>query len=68
VVMQLFARVTGIPPLIVPGLIRKYNHNWIVSSEKAIRELGYQPAGLRQGIRQTVEWLRSAEQETHVAS
>jgi len=66
VVMQLFARVTGIPPLIVPGLIRKYNHNWIVSSEKAIRELGYQPAGLQQGIRQTVDWLRSAEQEFHV--
>ncbi len=63
VVMQLFARVTGIPPLIVPGLIRKYNHNWIVSSEKANRELGYQPASLRQGIGQTVEWLKTSEYE-----
>ncbi|HER09148.1 MAG TPA: NAD-dependent epimerase/dehydratase family protein [Bacteroides sp.] len=61
VLMHWFARVTGIPPLIVPGLIRKYNHNWIVSSEKAVRELGYRPMDLRTGIKHTVDWLKSPD-------
>lgn len=57
--MKLFSRITGRPPLIVPGLIRKYNHNWVVSSEKAVRELGYEPIDVLRGIKHTVEWLNS---------
>lgn len=52
------ARILNRPPLIVPDLIRKYNHNWIVSSEKSMRELGYAPVSVRTGIEKTVNWLR----------
>jgi nucleoside-diphosphate-sugar epimerase len=58
--MKYLSRITGIPPLIVPGLIRKYNHNWIVSSDKAARDLGYSPMDVKTGIQHTVQWLNSS--------
>ena len=51
--------LTGRPPLIVPNLVRKFSHNWIVSSQKAIKELGYQPRGAEEGIKQTVQWIQN---------
>ena len=58
--MKVLSRISHRPPLIVPGLVRKFNHNWIVSSEKAVRELGYTPISVEEGIKQTVEWLNSS--------
>ena len=57
--MLLMAKVTGIPPLIIPGLVRKYYHNWNVSCAKATRELNYQPVGFKTGAALTVEWLKT---------
>lgn len=59
--MQLVSKITGRPPLIVPNLTRKFNHNWIVSSEKATRELGYHPRNAQEGIRQTVQWINNTK-------
>jgi len=56
--MGLWTRLTGMAPLILPGLVKKFNHNWIVSSEKAIRELGYKPMNARSGIDNTVRWFQ----------
>lgn len=50
--------LTGRPPLIVPNLVRKFNHNWIVSSQKAHLELGYTPRSAEEGIAQTVQWIQ----------
>lgn len=58
-IMVLILKFTGRPPLIVPNLVRKFNHSWIVSSGKAIRELGYDPMDARTGIRQTVQWIKN---------
>lgn len=55
--MGLWTRLTGATPLILPGLVKKFNHNWIVSSEKAIGELGYKPRSAKEGISETVKWL-----------
>jgi nucleoside-diphosphate-sugar epimerase len=55
--MQQIARLTGRTPLIVPDLVRKFNHQWIVSSEKATREIGYSPISAREGIGITVQWI-----------
>jgi nucleoside-diphosphate-sugar epimerase len=60
-VMKGFSKISGLPPLIVPNLIRKFNHNWIVSSEKAIRELGYQPINALTGIQLTVKWIKNSK-------
>lgn len=46
-------------PPITPGLIRKYVQNWNVSSNKAIRELGYQPTPLKEGLQITINWLKN---------
>jgi farnesol dehydrogenase len=58
-VMKGISKISGLPPLIVPNLVRKFNHNWIVSSEKAIRELGYQPINALMGLLQTVQWIQN---------
>jgi hypothetical protein len=56
--MGLWTRISGMAPLILPGLVRKFNHNWIVSSQKAIKELGYKPMNAREGISNTISWLQ----------
>ena len=57
--MQGISSITGRPPLIVPNLVRKFSLNWIVSSQKAIRELGYEARKAEEGIRQTVQWIQN---------
>jgi nucleoside-diphosphate-sugar epimerase len=54
---SILSKVTGRPPLIVPSWVRKLTHNWVVSSEKAIKELGYAPMNAKKGIDLTVQWL-----------
>lgn len=51
------SKITGKPPLIVPSWVRKLTHNWVVSSDKAIKELGYSPINAKEGIDHTVKWL-----------
>lgn len=59
--LMLFTRITGIAPMITPGLVRKFNHNWEVSSKKAGRSLGYEPLSAREGISRTILWLKRNE-------
>ena len=56
-----FARLTGNPPMITPGLVRKFNHNWLVSSTKARETLGYDPKNAREGIKRTILWLNNPD-------
>ena len=58
--MKALARLTGRPPLIVPDLVRKFSHNWIVSSRKAMTELGYEARPAREGIKQTIQWIKNS--------
>lgn len=55
--MLIFSRITGMKPLITPGWVRKFNHHWNVSSEKAVNELKYNPLPLREGLKKTIHWL-----------
>ena len=57
--LKAISSLTGRPPLIVPNLVRKFSHNWIVSSQKAMQELGYQPRNAEEGIKQTVQWIQN---------
>jgi nucleoside-diphosphate-sugar epimerase len=59
-----FARITGIPPMITPELVRKYNHHWKLSTEKAQSELGYHPLSLTQGLAATIQWLNKTKKLT----
>ncbi|HLO91262.1 MAG TPA: NAD-dependent epimerase/dehydratase family protein [Lentimicrobium sp.] len=57
--LLLIARLSGTSPLITPALVRKYYHNWSVSSNKAKQELNYQPIDFKSGAVKTVEWLNT---------
>ncbi|OEK06561.1 SDR family oxidoreductase [Roseivirga misakiensis] len=61
--LQLFlAENFGRQPLITPGWVRKYLYKWSVSSAKAEKELGYKITPLKQGIEQTVAWLKESNE------
>jgi nucleoside-diphosphate-sugar epimerase len=51
------AEISGIKPMITQGLIKKFLPDWRVSSEKAKKELEYNPVNLEYGIKKTIEWL-----------
>jgi nucleoside-diphosphate-sugar epimerase len=55
--MEWQSRITGIPPLITSDFVKKYMHNWILSSAKAIQELGYRITPFNSGVKRTLEWL-----------
>jgi len=61
--MLAIAKLTGRMPLITPGLLKRYSYHWAVSSEKAKSELGYDPVDFRKGLRKTVEWLQTINNE-----
>jgi len=47
-----------VSPPITGDFINKYLKDWIMTSEKAERELGYQITPLSEGVTSTVEWLK----------
>lgn len=57
--LMLLNKIFGIKPMITPALVRKFNYDWVVSSEKAIEKLGYQPCSFKQGASKTLEWLKN---------
>ena len=57
--LQLYARLTGKPPLLTPPWIRKYHYDWSIDSGKAQKELGYSFISLEDGLRKTIDWLKN---------
>ncbi len=57
-IMLIYAKVFNRPPMLIPALARKYNNNFRLSTEKAKKELGYEPVSLKEGIEKTVKWLK----------
>jgi farnesol dehydrogenase len=54
----LWAEMTGHPPLLTHEVVGVFREHWAYTSAKAERELGYRPRPLREGLAQTMEWLR----------
>jgi len=54
-VQLLVAKLFGKQPLITPPFVRKYNKDWIVTSAKAEKELGYTITPLKQGVAKTID-------------
>jgi len=53
----------GTFPTITPGWVRTFLVDWAYRSDKAVRELGYRPTPLEEGIRITYDWLHRLRQE-----
>ena len=47
----------GLYPRITPGWVDTFLHDWVYSSARAARELGYTITPLAEGMRRTYEWL-----------
>lgn len=58
-IMLYTSKINGVEPLITPGWVKKFNHHWNVSSQKAINEIHYNPISLQQGLTKTMVWLKS---------
>lgn len=50
--------LSGRPPLINFKWLERYMQNWSFTSEKAVRELGYNPRPFSQGVKQTWQFIR----------
>jgi len=50
-------KFTGISPPVTVPWVKKYMHDWSISSEKAVNELGYKITPFKQGVTQTLQWL-----------
>jgi dihydroflavonol-4-reductase len=56
--MEGFARITGIPPMMTRDHIKMARHRMFYSSDKAKRELGYSPRPVRAAIEDAIAWFR----------
>jgi nucleoside-diphosphate-sugar epimerase len=61
---ELLELAIGRPPrLLTRGAARLMSREWALSSDRAAREMGWQPRSLREALRETIAWL---EREGHV--
>lgn len=58
-IMLILANGFGVEPLITPQWVKRYNQNRVLSSEKAINKLGYSPTSINEGIKKTLNWLKT---------
>jgi farnesol dehydrogenase len=55
-----WAELTGAEPLLTHEVVGVFREHWAYTSAKAQRDLGYRTTPLRDGLRRTLDWLRSA--------
>ncbi len=60
---KLKAKVFGSYPLITPGWVESFLRDWPYSNRRAVEELGCTFRPLREGLEQTIAWLRSRTEE-----
>ena len=58
------SKISGSPPIITMDWIEKYLNNWIMSSDKASKELGYKITPLSEGVFRTIQWLKTINNGT----
>jgi farnesol dehydrogenase len=52
------ARAFGHSPQLTPGVVEIFKHDWVYSSAKAVRDLGYWVSPLEEGLMKTLEERR----------
>jgi nucleoside-diphosphate-sugar epimerase len=64
--LERLGRLGLVEPPLTPGWVRTFFGDWLCSSALAEREIGYAPTPVKQGVSETIAWLRSLR--THKAS
>jgi len=59
VVEEMRARIANRDPNISREVVEVYRHNWVYSSAKAEKDLGYQVTKLETGLARTVDWVKA---------
>jgi nucleoside-diphosphate-sugar epimerase len=62
--MKLLATLTGTPPMITPGWIRRYYHHWNLTSRKAERDLGYRITPFEEGVKTIIKAFDVCQKQT----
>jgi hypothetical protein len=60
--MKTASRLFGGTPKLTPDLVEVSHHDWAYSSATAERALGYRSRPLRQGLEESIAWLRATGQ------
>ncbi len=58
------ASLFGHAPQLTPGVVEIFKHDWVYGSARAARELGYRLTALEEGLKLTVDEIRSSKIET----
>lgn len=58
---NLLTRMFRIPPIITREWLDKYLNDSIISSDKAVKELGYKITPFAEGVTETIRWLKSKQ-------
>ena len=62
--VMFISKITGSAPAITIDWLDKYLNNWIMSSDKAIKELGYKITPFSEGVSRTIQWLKTKQYGT----
>lgn len=65
--MEFMANTFKKEPIILPPFIRKYTHDWGTDISKAQQEIGYTVTPFKEGVKKTLEWLRSNREHLNQA-
>jgi farnesol dehydrogenase len=57
-VEELKARLLAVQPELTRGEVEIYRHDWVYSSDRAVRELGYRITPLEAALGVTLDWVR----------
>ena len=60
-ILTQLSRLTGREPFYPLGLRSYVFNDWCVSSDKARKELGFEPVDFREGAKRTIAWYRSGK-------
>lgn len=52
------ARLLAVTPELTRGEVEIYRHDWIYSSDRAVRDLGYRMTSLDAALKVTIDWIR----------
>lgn len=59
--MEFQEKITGIPPPITSPWVKKYLDHWSLSSEKAVKQLGYSITPLDEAVNLTLQWIKQSK-------